>query len=187
MRVPAMGLLWTAILVVSIVAIPVAAKVGLLILKTSPNLRHPPADIMGEAVGWAVIGAVVGGAGAMIGDAMVMRDRRGTYRAYKGILVGSLVAVFAAGAFGAGLMLLGVSMEFTELSMMVRALVILLFILLTSPVAAHAIGHAGYVTGARLWEGTLKDDLKRQGARQEAAVADARPARPGSEGEPPAT
>ncbi len=103
MRVPAMGLLWTAILVVSIVAIPVAAKVGLLILETSPNLRHPPADMPCEAVRWVVNGAVVGGAGAMIGDAMVMRDRRGTYRAYKGILVGSLVAVFAAGAFGAGL------------------------------------------------------------------------------------
>jgi multicomponent Na+:H+ antiporter subunit G len=96
-------------------------------------------------------------------------------------------ATTKAGAFGAGLMLVGVSMEFTELSMMVRALVILLFILLTSPVAAHAIGHAGYVTGARLWEGTLKDDLKRQAARPEAAGADARSARPASAGEPPAT
>ncbi len=82
-------------------------------------------------------------------------------------------ATTKAGAFGAGLMLVGVAMEFTELSVMVRALVILVFIMLTSPVAAHAIGHAGYLTGAKLWEGTLKDDLQSPARRPDAAAAGA--------------
>lgn len=72
-------------------------------------------------------------------------------------------ATTKAGAFGAGLMLFGVMLEFDDLSLQVRALAIILFITLTTPVAAHAIGHAGYLSGARLWGGTLKDDLKRQG------------------------
>lgn len=80
-------------------------------------------------------------------------------------------ATTKAGAFGAGLMLLGVALEFPELSVQVRAFAILLFITLTSPVAAHAVGHAGYRSGARLWSGTLKDDLR---AQEQAAAVDAK-------------
>jgi multicomponent Na+:H+ antiporter subunit G len=86
-------------------------------------------------------------------------------------------ATTKAGAFGAGLMLLGVAMEFSDLSVQVRAFAILLFITLTSPVAAHAVGHAGYRSGARLWSGTLKDDLQ---AQEQAAGAGARPAPTGA-------
>lgn len=71
-------------------------------------------------------------------------------------------ATTKAGAFGAGLMLLGVALEFDDLSLQVRALAIILFITLTTPVAAHAIGHAGYLSGVKLWGGTLKDDLGKQ-------------------------
>lgn len=85
-------------------------------------------------------------------------------------------ATTKAGAFGCGLMLLGVALEFDDVSIQVRAIAIVLFIILTSPVAAHAIGHAGYISGARLWGGTLKDDLKRQPPGR--AAADARPTRP---------
>lgn len=82
-------------------------------------------------------------------------------------------ATTKAGAFGAGLMLLGVALEFPDLSVQVRAFAILLFITLTSPVAAHAVGHAGYRSGARLWSGTLKDDLR---AQEDAEAARARSA-----------
>jgi multicomponent Na+:H+ antiporter subunit G len=93
-------------------------------------------------------------------------------------------ATTKAGAFGCGLMLLGVALEFDDVSIQVRAIAIVLFIILTSPVAAHAIGHAGYISGARLWGGTLKDDLKRQ--PQGAARAGASP-KPPDAGSPPAS
>lgn len=93
-------------------------------------------------------------------------------------------ATTKAGAFGAGLMLIGVTLEFSQLDIQVRAIAILFFILLTTPVAAHAVGHAGYLTGAKLWEGTLKDDLQgqlRPQGRSEDATADAMPNTPASE------
>lgn len=94
-------------------------------------------------------------------------------------------ATTKAGAFGAGLMLIGVTLEFSQLDIQARAIAILFFILLTTPVAAHAIGHAGYLSGAKLWEGTLKDDLQGQLRRPldplEAAAADATPNTPASE------
>lgn len=100
-------------------------------------------------------------------------------------------ATTKAGAFGVGLMILGVALEFDDSGIQVRAFAIILFVLLTSPVAAHAVGHAGYVSGARLWGGTLKDDLQGQSmAARDSASAPATPAaRPGGEpeGSPPAS
>lgn len=68
-------------------------------------------------------------------------------------------ATTKSGVFGAGLMLLGVAFFYTDASVTARVLAIIGFITLTSPVAAHAIGRAGYHTGSKMWEGTLKDDL----------------------------
>ncbi|MFP5357165.1 MAG: monovalent cation/H(+) antiporter subunit G [Gammaproteobacteria bacterium] len=76
-------------------------------------------------------------------------------------------ATTKAAAFGAGLILVGVMLHFDDVGLRIRALAILLFITLTAPVAAHAIGHAGYKAGARLWSGTLKDDLRQQQERPE--------------------
>lgn len=79
-------------------------------------------------------------------------------------------ATTKSGVFGAGLMLLGVAFFYLDASVTARVLAIVGFITLTSPVAAHAIGRAGYHTGSQMWEGTLKDDLgadraKRAGGR----------------------
>lgn len=68
-------------------------------------------------------------------------------------------ATTKSGVFGAGLMLLGVALFYLDASVTARVLAIIGFITLTSPVAAHAIGRAGYYTGSEMWEGTLKDDL----------------------------
>ena len=68
-------------------------------------------------------------------------------------------ATTKSGVFGAGLMLLGVAFFYMDASVTARVLAIVGFITLTSPVAAHAIGRAGYHTGSKMWEGTLKDDL----------------------------
>jgi multicomponent Na+:H+ antiporter subunit G len=69
-------------------------------------------------------------------------------------------ATTKAGALGAGLMLVGVGIYFGELSVLVRVVAVIGFIMLTAPVAAHMIGRAGYFVGVPLWEHTVKDALK---------------------------
>lgn len=69
-------------------------------------------------------------------------------------------ATTKAGVLGAGLMLLGVVVFFAEVNVFVRALAVIVFVMLTAPVAAHVIGRAGYFVGVPLWEHTLKDELK---------------------------
>ncbi len=69
-------------------------------------------------------------------------------------------ATTKAGALGGGLMVLAVATYFLEGSVTARALAVVVFIILTAPVAAHIIGRAGYFVGVPLWEGTIRDDLK---------------------------
>ena len=52
----------------------------------------------------------------------------------------------------------------------VKAVLCALFILLTSPVAAHAIARGGYIAGVPLWKNTLSDEYgKEQDIRDEEA------------------
>ncbi|WP_409524340.1 monovalent cation/H(+) antiporter subunit G [Nitrincola sp. MINF-07-Sa-05] len=65
-----------------------------------------------------------------------------------------------AGALGAILVMFAVSLHFADGVVVAKSIAVVLFILITAPVAAHAIGRAGYFVGVPLWEGTVKDDLK---------------------------
>lgn len=65
-----------------------------------------------------------------------------------------------SGALGTSLIMVGVALAFMEPVVTFRAFAIILFILITSPVAAHVIGRAGYFVGVSLWDGTVKDMLK---------------------------
>lgn len=69
-------------------------------------------------------------------------------------------ATTKAGALGGGLMVLAVATYFGDGSVTARALAVVVFIILTAPVAAHIIGRAGYFVGVPLWDGTIRDDLK---------------------------
>ncbi|MDT8894994.1 monovalent cation/H(+) antiporter subunit G [Halomonas sp. I1] len=69
-------------------------------------------------------------------------------------------ATTKAATLGISLVMLGVAIHFAEEAVVARAFGIILFIMMTAPVAAHIIGRAGYFVGARLWDGTLKDELK---------------------------
>lgn len=71
-----------------------------------------------------------------------------------------LHATTKAGTLGIGLIMIGVAVHFLDSGVTTRAMAIVLFIILTAPVAAHAIGRAGYFVGVPLWEGMLKDELK---------------------------
>lgn len=64
-----------------------------------------------------------------------------------------------AGALGITLMMVAVSLHFTSLVVLAKAIAIILFIFMTAPVAAHAIGRAGYFVGVPVWSKTIKDEL----------------------------
>jgi len=63
-----------------------------------------------------------------------------------------------AGTLGVGLIVLGVAIHFGESLIVTKALLIVIFLLLTAPVGAHLIGRAAYRTGVPLSADTLRDD-----------------------------
>lgn len=69
-------------------------------------------------------------------------------------------ATTKAGALGTSLIMVALAVYFSELAVTARVIAIIGFIMLTSPVAGHVIGRAGYFVGVPLWEGTVKDMLK---------------------------
>ncbi|WP_299231849.1 monovalent cation/H(+) antiporter subunit G [uncultured Halomonas sp.] len=69
-------------------------------------------------------------------------------------------ATTKAATLGVSLVMLAVALHFAQVAVVARAFAVILFIMMTAPVAAHVIGRAGYFVGTRLWEGTLKDELR---------------------------
>lgn len=65
-----------------------------------------------------------------------------------------------AGAMGAMFTMAGVTFYFWDSVVLTRAIAIIIFILITAPIAAHVIGRAGYFVGTPLWDGTIKDELR---------------------------
>ncbi|MDX1588076.1 MAG: monovalent cation/H(+) antiporter subunit G [Oleiphilaceae bacterium] len=75
-----------------------------------------------------------------------------------------------AGAMGAILIMGAVVFAFLEWIAFARSAAIVLFIVLTAPIAAHAIGRAGYFVGVPLWNGTIKDELRERYDRETHAL-----------------
>ncbi len=63
---------------------------------------------------------------------------------------------------GVFFMMVGLSIHFGSLSIFIRALAVVLFFMITAPVAAQIIARAAYFSGIPLWKGTISDDLKGQ-------------------------
>jgi multicomponent Na+:H+ antiporter subunit G len=68
-------------------------------------------------------------------------------------------ATSKAATLGASLVLLGSAVHFGTAAVAGRAVVIVVFLFLTAPVAAHTIGRAGYRRKSPLWQGTIADEL----------------------------
>jgi multicomponent Na+:H+ antiporter subunit G len=68
-------------------------------------------------------------------------------------------ATAKAGTLGAGLIVLGGAIFFSDFGIYTRSLAIIIFLMLTAPVAAHLIGRAAYFSGVPLWNGTVLDEL----------------------------
>lgn len=65
-----------------------------------------------------------------------------------------------ATTLGLSTLLVAALISFGEVGVQGRILAILVFLVLTSPVAAHAIARAAYLSGAKLWGGTSVDQLR---------------------------
>jgi multicomponent Na+:H+ antiporter subunit G len=76
-------------------------------------------------------------------------------------------ATSKAATLGASLVLLGAAAHFGTAAVAGRAVVIVAFLFLTAPLAAHGIGRAGYRRRSPLWEGTVADELAGAERQQE--------------------
>ncbi len=60
---------------------------------------------------------------------------------------------------GVTLLVAALAVHAGDLGIAARALLIVLFFLLTAPVAAHRLGRAARISNVPRWEGTVRDDL----------------------------
>jgi multicomponent Na+:H+ antiporter subunit G len=74
-----------------------------------------------------------------------------------------------AATLGLGCLLAGLAIQLPEVSVVIRAGSIGAFVMLTTPVAAHVIARAAFLTGVPLWKGTRIDE------RHGAEASDRRP------------
>jgi multicomponent Na+:H+ antiporter subunit G len=89
-----------------------------------------------------VIGAIV----ALAGAALVFVAALGVLRMPD--LYSRMHAATKAGALGSGLLVVAAAVAIGGISMSLRAAATVLFIVLTAPVAAHALGRAVYRNGS---------------------------------------
>lgn len=68
-------------------------------------------------------------------------------------------AATKASTFGIIALMLGVAAHFADAPTAMTAGLVIVFFLLTAPVAAHVIGRAAYFAGVERWEGTVTDEL----------------------------
>ena len=69
-------------------------------------------------------------------------------------------ATTKSGVLAIILIMVAVGLYFGRIDITARVLAIIFFTLVTAPIAAHAIGRAGYLSGVELWPETVRDDLK---------------------------
>lgn len=69
-------------------------------------------------------------------------------------------ATTKAATLGVGFVLAGTALHFMDVGIISRAIITIIFLLLTAPIAAHMIGRAAYFNGVPLWHKTKIDQLK---------------------------
>ena len=96
----------TIVVGICMAAIPLSSTLGQLILGIEPNPRHPPSEIQGATLGWAISAAFIGLAGAVIGEALVMERYHHIFVACKGFLRGGGAGIVVAIFFNVSLIVL---------------------------------------------------------------------------------
>lgn len=68
-------------------------------------------------------------------------------------------AATKAGVVGPSLLLIGAGFYEPAWATWIKIALAILFLLMTTPIASHLLGKAGFLGGVRLWEGTSRNDL----------------------------
>lgn len=71
-----------------------------------------------------------------------------------------LSATTKAATLGASSLLIAAAIHFNEYGIASRVAAIIAFIVITTPVAAHMLGRAAYISNVSLWKGTICDELR---------------------------
>jgi len=71
-------------------------------------------------------------------------------------------AASKAGTVGSGLLLLAAGIYSGEGAILARAIAGIVFLLLTAPVAAHLLAKAAHATGHKVWDGSVRDEMRRR-------------------------
>ncbi|NAW68610.1 Na+/H+ antiporter subunit G [Vibrio sp. V27_P1S3P104] len=70
-------------------------------------------------------------------------------------------ATTKAGALGVGLMVTAFAVvNWGDVAFVVRAFAVVIFVILTAPIAAHVLARASYFVGVPQWDGVVKDVIK---------------------------
>jgi multicomponent Na+:H+ antiporter subunit G len=70
-----------------------------------------------------------------------------------------LHATTKAATLGSALMVAAVAVHFGSVQVVTRAIAVIVFLLITAPVAAHMLARASYFLGVPLWRRTVIDEL----------------------------
>ncbi|MDN3707071.1 monovalent cation/H(+) antiporter subunit G [Myroides ceti] len=71
-----------------------------------------------------------------------------------------LSVTIKAATMGIGCILAAAALHFSEFSVTTKALAIVFFLFLTSPVAGFLIGRVAYFTGTKLWKHSIIDEMR---------------------------
>jgi multicomponent Na+:H+ antiporter subunit G len=90
-------------------------------------------------------------------------------------------AATKSATLGVSCLVIAAAIHFGNTSVTTRALLVIAFLFLTAPVAAHVVGRAAYLSGVKLWEHSVLDEL--QAASGEAAPPPETPAKQAHDGQ----
>lgn len=106
----------------------------------------------------AVVAEIVAGLCVLVGAFFVLAAAVGVVRMPD--VYTRMHAATKSGILGSGLMLVGVAVDAAESAVVLRALAALGFLIATTPIGAHLLGRAAYISGVPTWRGTAFDALK---------------------------
>lgn len=86
---------------------------------------------------------------------------------------------------GVGCTILALAIHFGDTSVTMHAVLVIIFLFLTGPVAAHMIARAGYISGIELWEGSVVDEMSSRYHRVPRHLASHDVAQPDAAAAPP--
>ena len=94
------GIVVLVVIAACIAVIPLSANLGLLFLYIEPNPRHLPPALLGEAIGWSIIGFLSGLIIVVITESFFWESHQTFWLKYRGLVIASIMAMITGIALG---------------------------------------------------------------------------------------